>query len=119
MDPRREAEIMEYAQREQEKKDSESLQYLLENEKGRWFIMRLFDRCHMMSSTYPDTDHTDRMLIAEGERRAALTVKNNIMQLGDDAVLQFQTAEREYAAWQKRMQDMMESQEGEDKHVGF
>ncbi len=119
MDPRREADIIAYAQREQEKKDSDALNYLLTDEKGRWFLMRLFDRCHMMSSTYPDTDHTDRMLIAEGERRAALTVKNNIMQLGDDAVLQYQTGEREYAAWQKRMQGMMDSQEGEEKHVGF
>jgi hypothetical protein len=111
----KEARIIAYASQEQEKRDTASLDYLMADERGRWFLMRLMDRCHIMDSTFPDSDHTNRMLIAEGERRAALTVRQNIMHMAD-GLARYQQAEREYMAFQQRMEDLMQTTESEDHH---
>lgn len=111
----KEARIIAYARQEQEKRDEASLEYLLADERGRWFLMRLMDRCHIMDSTFPDSDRTNRMLIAEGERRAALTVRQNIMHIAD-GIERYQEAEREYQAFQQRMEDLMQTTGSEDHH---
>ena len=109
----KEARIIAYARQEQEKCDVASLDYLMADERGRWFLMRLMVRCHIMDSPFPDL--TNRMLIAEGERRAALTVRQNIMHMAD-GLAQYQQAEREYMDFQQRMEDHMQTTESKDHH---
>lgn len=60
------------------KKDEIGLHYILADERGRWFLMRLFEQCHMLDTTFPDEDHTNRMLIFEGERRVAVNILDQI-----------------------------------------
>lgn len=76
-------------------KDKEALEYLLADSRGRWFLMRLYERCHIFDSTYPDSDHIERMLVYEGERRVALDIQDNVMN-GLRAVDKKAQAEKEY-----------------------
>ena len=79
-------------------KDTAALDYLLADARGRWFLMRLCERCHIHSTTYPDEDNINRMLVYEGERRIALNILANISIMGERAVEAKQLAEREYTA---------------------
>ena len=61
------------------KKDAAALNYVLADENGRWFIMRLFEQCHLINTTFPPDDHTNRMLINEGERRVGLNLLERVV----------------------------------------
>ena len=41
-----------YVQKRQQQKDEAALKYVLADERGRWFLERLFKRCHMEASTF-------------------------------------------------------------------
>lgn len=92
------------------RKDSMSLKYVLADEKGRWFVMRLFEQCHMINTTFPPDDHTNRMLINEGERRVGLNLLERIV--GDMGALSAkQVAEREYFKFMNDQNQLIEAAE--------
>lgn len=102
------------AEQKRAKKDQQALEYLLSDEKGRWFLMRLFERCHMMGSTWPDEDHTNRMIIWEGERRVALGIQSSIVD--DLHAVELKTqAEREYYEFMISEQKLIDAAENERK----
>lgn len=106
----------ERAERELIKKDTEALRHVLHSEKGRWFIMRLFESCHIFSSTFPDSDHTNRMLIHEGERRIALNIERRLVE--DMESLSYKAkAEKEYFSFFTNMQKTIKAAEMERNDV--
>lgn len=109
------SELHETLEQEQIVKDSEALRYILEDSRGRWFLMRLFDRCHMLSTTYPDEGQVNQMLIWEGERRVALNLLSNINLLGPDAVNARQLAEREYTSYNANAAYLLRLAENNEK----
>ena len=102
------------AQTKMQERDLAGLEYLLSDERGRWLVMRLFERCHMMSTTFPPTDDTGRMLIYEGERRVALGIKDNIVR-DADRLQKLQLAEREYRAWMTKQEETVRALELDKK----
>ena len=109
------SELHETLAHEQTEKDTKALQYLLESPHGRWFLMRLFDQCHMLSTTYPDEGQINQMLIWEGERRVALNIQNNINMLGPETVAFKQMAEREYTSYMANAAYMLQLAEQNEK----
>lgn len=109
------SELHETLEQEQIIKDSEALRYILEDSRGRWFLMRLFDRCHMLSTTCPDEGQVNQMLIWEGERRVALNILSNVNLLGPDAVNARQLAEREYTSYNANAAYLLRLAENNEK----
>ena len=109
------SELHETLEQEQIVKDPEALRYILEDSRGRWFLMRLFDRCHMLSTTYPDEGQVNQMLIWEGERRVALNILSNVNLLGPDAVNARQLAEREYTSYNANAAYLLRLAENNEK----
>lgn len=109
------SEMQEILDNEQAEKDKEALTYMLQDKAGRWFLMRLFERCHVFSSTFPDEGNVNTMLVWEGERRVALTIMNNINLLGDAYAKLKQAAEEEYNSFQSRAAYLMQLAEQNEK----
>lgn len=89
-----------------ENRDTEALKYILADERGRWFLMRLMERCHILDTTYPDSDHVERFLLQEGERRVALDIQSNIVEKAralDEKAL----AEKEYYRFMDSMANII------------
>ena len=92
------------------KKDLSALDYVLEDENGRWFIMRLFEQCHLINTTFPADDNTNRFLINEGERRVGLNLLERIV--ADMGALNAkQIAEREYFKFMTEQNMLIEAAE--------
>ena len=98
--------MQNYVKDERSRKDAASIDYMLDDEKGRWFLMRLMDNCHIFNSLYTGAEDTNKLLIFEGERRAALTIRNNICSLPDGLAM-LQQAEAEYADWKHHVQEII------------
>lgn len=79
-------------------KDQESLEFLLSDPSGRWFLMRLFDKCKLFSDTFTGNS---RSFYLEGMRNVALMYLQEISQLGLKGIEAKQLAEREYIKAQK------------------
>ena len=74
------ARRIEHLREEEARRDENALRYLLADERGRWFISRMLERCHVFSSTIPDGDMS-RLLVSEGERRVGLELYENLRAL--------------------------------------
>ncbi len=74
-------------------KDKEAYEFLLADPRGRWFIARLWSRNFGMTSTFTGNSDTFRR---EGARTVALTINDEIRQMGRDAILDLVKAEGEY-----------------------
>nr|DAH87135.1 MAG TPA: hypothetical protein [Caudoviricetes sp.] len=82
------------AQREAEmvnRLDRDALQDVLQTRSGRWFIMRLFDSCHVFERTMTGNSWT---YFNEGARDMGLQLRGRIIRDGHVDALQL--AEREY-----------------------
>ena len=97
-------------------KDRAALRYLLASEDGRWFLMRFFERCHLISAANPSVAVDSEFFVWEGERRSGLATLNAVCSLGEEALAGKQLAEREYYAFQ-REQDRLrrEAEEGDNE----
>lgn len=71
--------------------DREALQNVLQTPAGRWFIMRLFDSCHVFERTMTGNSWT---YFNEGARDMGLQLRGRIIRDGHIDILQL--AEREY-----------------------
>lgn len=113
-------EMQELLDREQAEKDSRALDYMLSDEDGRWFLMRLFERCHIFSTTFPNEGDVNQMMVWEGERRVALNILGNINLMGDHYFQLRQMGEKEYndhysrAAYLMRLAEKNEKGDSED-----
>ena len=107
VDVNKRAEISREIKDSRESMDKASLDYLLADRRGRWFLQRMFRRCHLYGKTFCDSMNTNEMMLFEGERRVALNLRKNIMLLpgGMDAL---QDAEREEFETEKRFEEMLE-----------
>lgn len=104
------------AERRKLEKDTHSLKYILDDPRGRWFIMRLFEWCHMLDTTFTNEDHTNRMLVYEGERRVALNIQRCIIDSGELSMKV--KAELEYYDFQKSMDNLIAAAEIERREQG-
>lgn len=91
------------------RKDEAALRYLMADERGRWFAMRLFEQCHMVQAVPFSEGNVNRLLVSEGERRVGLVLLSNIEALG--ALDEKQQAEREYYAFMRQVEELAESAE--------
>lgn len=90
---------------EEVRRDEAALRYLLADERGRWFISRMLERCHVFSTTA--NDDMNRMLLMEGERRVGVELYDNLRMLSviDETGVceeQRRTAEAEYGRFMVR-----------------
>lgn len=97
-------------------KDLKAIKYLLNNDCGRWYLARLFDRCHLTTTTF-DIEKSNNVLVSKGEREIADIVINMIACIGIKGIVLKQKAQQEYTDWQERMQQLAdESQNKEDEY---
>ena len=96
-------------------KDRAALLYLLDAPEGRWFLMRLFERCHLMGGVLP-SDDVNALLIREGERRVGLHIQKLVT---DDlaALSARQEAEREYYAFMNELQELIAAVETKEESI--
>lgn len=91
------------------RKDIAALRYLMADERGRWFAMRLFEQCHMVQAVPFSEGNVNRLLVSEGERRVGLVLLSNMEALG--VLNEKQQAEREYYAFMRQMKELIQSAE--------
>ena len=75
---KQQAKRIEHLREEEAKRDENALRYLLEDERGRWFLSRMMERCHVFTSTVPADNEMSRMLVSEGERRIGVELYANL-----------------------------------------
>ena len=99
-----------------ESKDRAALLYLLDAPDGRWFLMRLFERCHLTGGGPFPEDNVNRLLVMEGERRVGLHIQNIIT---DDlvALAAKQKAESEYHALMKEIEEMISAADKKEETI--
>lgn len=83
------------------RRDLDSLKFLLDNELGRWFLMRLFDRCDLFASGF--NSDASIMAFIQGKREIGLMYLGDIKTLGTSAVDKKLLAEKEYLDCQLNM----------------
>ncbi len=66
---------------EEARRDEEALKYMLSDERGRWFLSRMLERCHVFSSTYSILSDVNNMMVMEGERRVGVELYDNLRTL--------------------------------------
>ena len=88
---------------EEARRDEAAIRYMLADERGRWFISRMLERCHVFTPTA--YDDINRMLIMEGERRVGLELYDRMLSVTDETGVcaeQRRTAEAEYGRFMVR-----------------
>ena len=97
-------------------KDKAALLYMLNEPEGRWFLMRLFERCHLISDAPFPEDNVHRLLIMEGERRVGLHIQNLITS-DVEALASKQMAESEYHALMNELKAMISAVETKEETI--
>lgn len=87
-------------------KDKACLLELLSSSWGRWFLMRLFDRCYLFSDTFTGNSKTFQL---EGMRKVGLLYLQDISSLGVEAIKLKQEAELEYVKAQEEFLKLIEA----------
>lgn len=94
-------------------KDKAALLYMLKEPEGRWFLMRLFERCHLIGAPPFFEGDVHRLLVMEGERRVGLHLQNLITE-DLDSLAAKQNAESEYYAFMNEMESLIRAAEKEE-----
>lgn len=89
-------------------KDKESLREILSTTNGRWFLMRMLDRCKILSIS--ETLNTNEVIVNEGKRSIAISLLNEINRLGLEGVFLKQAAEKEYAVVMKDIEEKIKEE---------
>lgn len=96
-------------------RDKQALEAMLQSNLGRWFLMRLFDRCALNTDSFTgQLASTSRL---EGMRYVALQYQKDIAELGMDGIRQKHIAELEYIEFQEQISKYIEQliqEQGED-----
>jgi len=107
------AKRIEHLREEEARRDENALRYLLADERGRWFLSRMMERCHVFSSVIPADGNMHRVLVSEGERRVGLELYGNLRTLSaidetGECAMQRRAAEMEYGQFLARYQERKE-----------
>lgn len=95
-------------------KDRTALLHLLDAAEGRWFLMRLFERCHLVKNTSFLTSDLNDLLVKEGERRVGMYIESILTQ--NAALLAAkQKAETEYHAFMQEMESLIRAAEQDEE----
>lgn len=95
-------------------KDRTALLHLLDTVEGRWFLMRLFERCHLVKNTSFLTSDLKDLLVKEGERRVGMYIESILTQ--NAALLAAkQKAETEYHAFMQEMESLIRAAEQDEE----
>lgn len=86
-------QMLSFIQESMKEKDQKVLKNILKTKDGRWFLMRLLDKCKVNCETFTGNSQT---FYNEGRRSIGITVMQEIAALGLDAVILKQKAEKEY-----------------------
>lgn len=98
-----------YFKEEIERQDRAAYEYMLNDRRGRWFLMRLFDCTFVNATTYTGNSNS---FFNEGKRAVGINVNNKIVELlGMKGITARQLAEREYIETQRDAQRMISEQE--------
>lgn len=112
----KQAKIQKLLMQEIHRLDQNSLNSILKNKEGRWFLMRLLDATGVNSSSFTGNSTT---FFNEGKRQVGLELLARIQELGFDAVKLKQKAELEYIEHQLRARELAveytENQEGSNE----
>lgn len=98
------AHRVEHLREEEARRDEAALRYLLSDERGRWFISRMLERCHVYGLAGGDMS---QILLFEGERRVGVELHDNLRMLAalDETGQCYENihkGEREYGAFLAR-----------------
>lgn len=104
---RQQAKRNEHLREEEARRDEAALRYLLSDERGRWFLSRMMERCNIYGAASGDIH---QMLIFEGGRRVGVELHDNLRMLAEfdetgQCLDQIQIAEREYDAFLARYRE--------------
>lgn len=84
-------------EQEYTERDIAALQYVITDDRGRWFLKRLFERCRIEQAFTSADPHILQQI--EAERNVALEIKSNILELGQIGFHALQEMEEEYWAF--------------------
>jgi len=101
---RTQAQRVDHLREEEARRDEAALRFMLSDERGRWFISRMLERCHVYSMAGGDMS---QILLFEGERRVGVELYDNLRILAglDDSgkcYEEIHKGEREYGAFLAR-----------------
>lgn len=109
---------IEHLRQEMAKKDERALRFILEHERGRWFFMRLMERCGCVHRASPKNPQEIAMLSAQQQIGDGLD--KNIRQMydnspsqamADDIIGSRRLAEDEYFRFKRRFKHLEEERE--------
>ena len=113
-----EAKKVERLRQEMARKDERALRFILEEERGRWFYMRMLERCGCLSRVLPKELQDLAALAAQQQIGDGLD--KNVRQLYENAASQEQAdyviglrrmAEDEYLQFKRRFKHLEEERE--------
>ena len=91
--------------------DGEAYKYMLNDPRGRWFLMRLFDNTYVNATTFTGNSQS---FFNEGKRSVGINVNRKIVEtLGIEGIKLRQQAELEYIKVQKDAERMISEREEE------
>ena len=101
---KQQAKRIENLREEEMRRDEAALRYLIGDERGRWFLSRMLERCHVFNMM---TGDVNQILFWEGERAIGVELYGNIRTLAaldetGQSLRNLQTAEQEYGAFLAR-----------------
>lgn len=88
----------DHLREEEARRDEAALRYLLSDERGRWFLSRMMERCNIYGIANGDIH---QILMFEGGRRVGVELHDNLRMLAEldetgQCLKQIQIAEMEY-----------------------
>jgi hypothetical protein len=101
----REKNWQELFEEEKRQKDLKALKDLLGSESGRWFFMRLFERCGFARDSFTGSSET---FYAEGKRKIALMYLADVERLGIEGIKLKQAAELSYITAQLEIKNFLD-----------
>lgn len=97
-----------FFQEEIARQDKAAYEYMLNDKRGRWFLMRLFDSTYLNATTYTGNSQS---FFNEGKRAVGVNVYKKIVELlGTEGITLRQKAELEYIKVQRDAERLITEQ---------
>lgn len=97
---------------EQVDKDTEAMRWMLKDERGRWFLQRMFQACQLTGNTFTGNSGT---FYNEGRRDVAVSFYQLIrLKLREEGIRLLHLAELEMLEFEKRCEEAAKDKEGND-----
>lgn len=102
-------ESVELVERHQHERDEEAYAFLMNDRRGRWFVMRLMQICGIEESSFTGNSGT---FYNEGKRDIGLSIKRDILVTLDDSsnngLLLWQEGQREFDHFARELQNVIQ-----------